>query len=187
MKVPPELIGKRLQCKKCLTTFAAEAKPIKFEEEGGPAAYGVHIEKDESRCPGCAKPLETEGAVICLNCGYNVRTRERLQTRRVHDTTQQDYIAWLAPGVVCIVVVVVCLLSIGWLWLYWEKWLDAPKDKKDDFTYMIMEPVRTLGSVALGFVTFFAGRFAIQRLLKNPHPPEIEKGDEKEDDEEEDE
>lgn len=172
MKVPPAIIGKKLQCKGCQNIFVAEPKPIRSEEDEGPAAYGVTNLEETPRCPSCAKDLENAEAVICLNCGYNVRTRERLRTKAIIETTQKEQIHWLLPGILCAVAVVLSVAIIAWLWLGWEQWLGATEK---DASFMIVKPVRVWGSVALGFVIFFAGTFAFKRLVQNPKPPEFEK------------
>ena len=42
-----------------------------------------------SSCPSCAKPLVT-GAVLCVNCGYNLKTGQKLSAAVVVVDTEDD-------------------------------------------------------------------------------------------------
>src|SRR6185436_6520369 len=91
---------------------AAAVIPLQKDEEWDDAKpYGVHKDEDKARCPFCASDVE-EGQVICLKCGYNLRTRERHSTRVLHVTTGMDYFIWLLPGFICLLVVFGC---IAWI------------------------------------------------------------------------
>jgi predicted Zn finger-like uncharacterized protein len=55
------------------------------EDPDAPKQYTV--QQDEStlpRCPFCAMEMESHEAMICLNCGYNTRTRQRPEVRHVY-------------------------------------------------------------------------------------------------------
>ncbi|MFO0938387.1 MAG: MJ0042-type zinc finger domain-containing protein [Gemmataceae bacterium] len=135
LRVPAELAGKKVKCKKCQTVFAvaatakpaaakpasakpvaarpAKAKPagdenapIKFAKEEAPPAHASHHHDDEddanpyaaikeneaARCPHCAKEMDPPDAMICLNCGYDLRHRHRKESRNVIELTFADYL-----------------------------------------------------------------------------------------------
>ena len=112
-----------------------------------------------------------EGDVICLNCGYNTRTRMHGTTLRVYAPTPFEWIKWLLPGVACVLAVgalvaLICFLWIGmpgmaqkhpdsWLWWFFDNF-----------------PTQVYGTVVSLGLIWLAGRFAVLRLIMNPHPPE---------------
>ena len=58
---------------------------IDDEEDANP--YGVTALDTAPRCPDCANEMESEDAIICLHCGYNSRTRVKIEARAVDDVT----------------------------------------------------------------------------------------------------
>src|SRR5262245_57731207 len=55
------------------------------DEEAGPKQYDLAQTDDNlPRCPFCAKEMESHEALICLNCGYNTRTRNRPEVKQVY-------------------------------------------------------------------------------------------------------
>jgi uncharacterized paraquat-inducible protein A len=177
IQAPETVKGKKIKCKGCGDVFGVPAdakakaqstradKPKGDDEEWGVVkAYGVTEESDKPRCPFCAWELESEEDVVCLKCGYNLQTRERLQEKVLEPVTGTDYFVWLLPGLIClffalsflagIAILIVLLMGTepGWI--------------RGGIIYLI---------VFDGFVVFFTGRFAIKRLILNRHPPEKEK------------
>ncbi len=75
-----ESAGKKAKCK-CgqLLTVPAEAEvddePIPLDDAALPPAPA-----EQANCPACSEPMEP-GAVLCLNCGYNVRTGGQVTTQ----------------------------------------------------------------------------------------------------------
>jgi DNA-directed RNA polymerase subunit RPC12/RpoP len=188
-----DIAGKKVRCKQCGNVFRANPAPpagaIARSPAGKPAAAPVApvVQDDDDgdsnpyqvtgdsagtyRCPECANEMESPDAVICLHCGYNTMTRERLALRKVHDTTGGDYFLWLAPGVACAVgVLMIILLDV--LYCVFVKSV-----KKDDglllvfFAWSATKMWVTIGCIA---VCFFMGKFAYKRLLLHPTPPEVE-------------
>jgi hypothetical protein len=178
IKAPPELQGKKIRCKGCGTTFpvlaesAAEPAPAKArppvkqdEEEGDGNPYGMSEVQQSNRCPFCAAEMENPEAVVCLSCGYNTRTRQRIETKKVIETTAGDRMSWLMPGIICVGVVIV-LIVLDILYLVWEP------NPKSDVSWLAYRGFKTWGIIASLFIMFFAGRFAIKRLIFNAIPPE---------------
>ena len=62
LKLKPEHAGKNIRCPKCETVFQ-----VPFSESSG------------SSCSKCGAVL-AEDAVICVQCGYNLKTGQQLQT-----------------------------------------------------------------------------------------------------------
>jgi hypothetical protein len=199
-KGPAELMGKKLRCKNCGEIFtvqktkapppkapagkpAKKAKPAQEEdapvlalapeetEEEGPARpYAVTDLDLTPRCPHCANEIE-EGAIICLHCGYNTQTRERFTTRKTIEHTGMDYFLWLLPGVLCVILVLLCIGGISYAWVMFD---DHYKENANAWWVgMVFGTFAKIYSTVIElFIIFFAGRFAIKRLILNPTPPE---------------
>lgn len=153
-----------------------EEKPA-LKKKGGPDEldsnpYGVTEMDLTPRCPHCAKELDSEDAVICLHCGYNTQTRQSARTKRVLDQTFVDYLLWLGPGILCIFGIA-ALLGAD----YWFVWGLADTWKELDETSGTQS---FSGGLKFWFVCMSVWgiwkqiRFAFNRLVMNPKPPEIE-------------
>ncbi len=199
MNVPAKLEGKKIRCKGCGETFvvratpkaavkpakkkAAESKAVQAkapakpakpapagqDEEEGSNPYGVTEESLAARCPHCAQEMESEDAVICLHCGYNTMTRERINTTMTVEHTAGDWILWLLPGIVCILVIFGCIGNIVFLFVWLNDVIEANQNAWWAFA---PRSFQLWGTIFNLFVIFFAGRFAIKRLIFNPRPPE---------------
>jgi hypothetical protein len=192
MQVPAVLGGKRIRCRGCNTTIsvpmpagakaAAAPKPgaQHYDEEWEEAKpYSIIKDTDKARCPFCANDVE-EGQVLCLKCGYNLRTRERHGTQVIHPVTGGDYTLWLLPGFICVLLVFACIAWIAILWTGVPRLGDAAEYLQD------WRWGKVYGTVFALFVGFFSARFAVKRLFLNPHPPEVEKHAHEELDEDDD-
>jgi DNA-directed RNA polymerase subunit M/transcription elongation factor TFIIS len=197
VQAPDSVKGKKIKCKGCGEIFPAEPtatgkpkpgqdkgkqQPAKAdpkakgkpkggddEEWGEVHAYGVTKESDKPRCPFCAWELEDAEDVLCLKCGYNLQTRERLQEKVLEPVTTGDYVLWLLPGILC---AIVALSALGMIIYAILMLIFPPEDQQGSSFYRM---VIIYGSVFAGVIGFLAGRFAVKRLILNPHPPEREK------------
>ena len=152
MKVPAQHLGKKIRCKGCGSivpvTPAKETIPLADEpEESGakpppPAAasaergkvtwdddadndnkpMSVVHEDDTPRCPHCAQALDPPDAIICVNCGFNNRTRVKAETKRVYAPDTGEWLNHLGPATLAFVFVVIlfvldisCILNMR----YW--------------------------------------------------------------------
>ena len=84
--------------------------------EDGKNPYAVTKESLKPRCPYCAKELDDDTQVICLHCGYNRRTRERINTAKTMEPTGGEWFIHLLPGIICALVVLTMLAGIVVFW-----------------------------------------------------------------------
>ena len=135
--------------------------PTHPEDKEGKIAYQLTDVVLGHRCPQCAAELESDDAIICLNCGYNTQTRTRTQTVMTIESTTPEWIRWLAPGVLCALVVLIAIGAICYVWI-------ALRGMEGWWVF----PTQVYGSVFAAFAGWLAGRFAFKRLIRNYHPPE---------------
>jgi hypothetical protein len=136
------------------------------EDQEGRNPYQITDVELAPRCPQCAAELESEDAVICLNCGYNNRTRVRMTTVSTYAYTPLDWIIWLTPGIACALVVLVLIGVIVFLWIP----MGLKKVAGDAWWGDLY--VKIYGSVFAAFGAWTAGKFAFRRLIVNFWPPE---------------
>lgn len=177
IKVKPELQGKKVRCKGCSHVFvipaANAAKPAaKASGMDEVESYGIAADKDEgvARCPHCAKELDKPDAVICLECGYNLQTRQRVATVKVEETTGGDRLMWLLPGFLCLAGI---FLLIGFDLFYCLKLPGMLV--KSDWSFITYGGIRLWVVIFSIFIMLVLGRFAFRRLVLNPTPPEQER------------
>lgn len=151
------------------------SKPDRFrldDDDDDPNPYILQDVSLAPRCPFCANEVE-EGQVICLHCGYNMRTREMAKTRKVYDQTFKDYFFWLLPGIACALSVFSLIGFNAW---YLAKINDLVDENSSFFVW-----IWSVGGIKLWVVimsiglVWLAGKFAVKRLIFHPRPPEIEK------------
>lgn len=177
IKAKPELQGKKVRCKGCGHIFVipagSEAKPATTAAATDELeSYGIAADKDEGvpRCPHCAKELASAEAVICLHCGYNMQTRQRVATVKVEETTAGDRMMWLLPGFLCLAGIA---LLIGFDLFYC---LVLPRlAAKKDWEFITYGGIRLWVVIISIFVMLMLGRFAFRRLIREPTPPEQER------------
>jgi DNA-directed RNA polymerase subunit RPC12/RpoP len=196
IQAPADFAGKKVRCKGCGHAFRAEPAPPRGavarapavksgrkatppvapimaddDDDGDGNPYLVSTNEKSSRCPECANEMDGPDAIICLHCGYNTVTREKLAIRKVNDVTSQDRFLWLLPGIVC-AAVVFFLIVFDILYCVFVRpgadsgWVVGL------FGYGAIKMWVCIGTV---FIMFFAGRYAYLRLLVNPDPPEVER------------
>lgn len=198
LKVRSELAGKKIRCKDCGHTFAVKAPsavkknpdpkqkaPRPISKSSAPAAkapakqaddgeygeqnpYGVTELDLTPRCPHCAAELESEDAVLCINCGYNLETREHIRIVKTIENTGGDQFLWLLPGIACVVTILLLLL----LDIFWLVWLPDLVEEDDILWILGSAPIALWVVISTLFAMFFCGRFAIKRLILNPTAPE---------------
>jgi hypothetical protein len=180
LKAPPEIVGKKIRCKGCGHTFAARApqsgkaagkagRRAGKEEEEEAGAYGMREEYLGPRCPDCANEMQ-EGEIICLHCGYNTQSRQKLPRRKVRETTGGDIFLWLLPGILCALVVVI-LITADLLYIFL---IDREMFQEAWYDFIGGKGMKIWISIVLIFIMYLAGKFAVKRLIFHNTPPEIE-------------
>ncbi len=178
IKAPATLKGKKIRCKGCGQTFPVVEDKADDEEWGVIKSYGVDVEKEKIRCPFCAHELENDDDVLCMNCGYNLQTRDRLQSQVLEPISGQDYFLWHLPAGLC------CLAIIGLIVFLIMVWGGEPSFG-DNFDWLQdKEWARIYTTVICLALMWPAGYYAFKRFVLNPHPPAREKRKSKKEEEE---
>jgi DNA-directed RNA polymerase subunit RPC12/RpoP len=190
INVPPELEGKKIRCKECSYVFVVKVPPgakaaVKAEKpakgkEAAPAAAQADDDEDANpykmtdqsmlpRCAYCAKEMESEEQVVCLHCGYNHRTRERIQTEKTYNPTGGEWFVHLLPGILCAIVVLLAILTIVDCFLFRAEKEAAWEEATVNIYRLGLAIWR---AVIAAFIGFVAARFAVKRLILHPRPVE---------------
>jgi zinc-ribbon domain len=152
---------------------AKPAKPAKAPDadDEGPDEYSfADHEETVPRCPHCANELEAD-AKICIHCGYSTVTRQRVETKKIIETTSGDQLAWLMPGLVAAFTVLLLLgMAVGYCFVLPDMLKGGSWDWLSYGGFQVWFVIMCL------FGMFFAGRFAVQRLILHPTPPEKVRG-----------
>jgi predicted lipid-binding transport protein (Tim44 family) len=93
LKAPASAVGRKAKCPKCgnvMTITAPPPPPVEDDALG--ALYDLASEEkhasssdtvdDSPRCPKCAASMNV-GDVLCVNCGYDLRTKSKLAAKPV--------------------------------------------------------------------------------------------------------
>jgi len=80
-------------------------------------------EEDVPRCPHCAVELDPPDAKICLNCGFNNLTREKMETKKVDGATTEDWAMHLGPAIIAIIITVTLIGVNIWFCMNVREWL----------------------------------------------------------------
>jgi len=180
LKGPVELQGKKVRCKACAKVFVVEdtaplpaGKPEASKPglKGKDAPTGQMYRMTEAlqgvpRCPHCAAEMESEEAIICLQCGYNQLTGQRINVVKTYNTTATDIFLWRLPGMICAAIAVGMLAFIGYLWFGLQG-----TDPDNNPAWWVF-PSQIWGSVLAAFTLWAAGKFAVKRLFTKSMPPE---------------
>jgi hypothetical protein len=196
IKAPADLQGKKIRCKGCGHIFmipsnspkpapaakpgakpAAGApkpaanpygKPTFSEEDDNPDPYGMTYESLAPRCPHCALELDPPDATICLNCGYNTRTRNRHESKKTFEITAGDYFLWWLPALGCLLGIAALIGFDVYYLFYLEKDVDPD-------SFLLWKGIK-FWVVAISVAAMWPqARYAFKRLILNTHPPEQEK------------
>jgi len=179
LKGPVELQGKKVRCKACSQVFVVqESAPLPESKEEAtkadakaknaePQMYQMtEAIRGVPRCPHCAGELESEDAVICLHCGYNQLTGQRINVVKAYSTSSTEVLMWRLPGVIGAVLCLVMLVSVCLLWLTLSR---TTSDGKEIWW---VSPFQIWGSVIAACVGYLGARMAVTRLILEPKPPE---------------
>jgi DNA-directed RNA polymerase subunit RPC12/RpoP len=201
-EAPPDIVGRKIRCKNCGKIFVAKkaenVKPkvkkadekLAEEQKANKATIPVQDDDDDDgdgkpyevtsvdlapRCPECANELESEDDLVCLHCGFNLKTRTRAETRRVRDVTGGKMFLWLLPGILSAIGFFVCVgLMVGMIinWIFWFR--DPETAKQEQYAINCVHCCALwwcIGCIYLGYKSF---RFSLKRLIFQNTPPEEE-------------
>ena len=149
------------------------------DDENAPKHYTV--EQDESnlpRCPFCANEMESPDALICLNCGYNTRTRTRPEVKAVYAPTGGEWTLHLLPGILCVLTMIGLLVWYIIFWMNIEGWMEGSWFEDEPGP-----PKTYIAGLSPGFCRLYLAlitaalyvplvRFSWKRLVKNYRPTE---------------
>ena len=149
------------------------------DDENAPKQYSLEQTNDTlPRCPFCAKEMESHDALICLNCGYNTRTRTRPEVQQVYAPTGMEWFLHLLPGILCVLTMIGLLVWYIIFWMNIEGWMEDSwfEDEKGP-------PVTYIAGLGPGFTRLYLAlitaalyvplvRFSWKRLVKNYKPRE---------------
>lgn len=92
-KWKPTIAGKRFRCRRC-----GEVLDVPDEKPTDQGDYQLATDKSpeeeevlapEGKCPNCGNKLRTT-AVVCINCGFNLKDGKRIETRVEDDDIPKD-------------------------------------------------------------------------------------------------
>jgi DNA-directed RNA polymerase subunit M/transcription elongation factor TFIIS len=128
--------------------------------------YGCEEAPPESvaRCPQCAYEMESEEAIVCLTCGYNLLTRTRLHMKKVYETSFMDWVFWLTPSISSTIFCISCLLFAVFLWTGLKWWFG-------DWWFCSF-PLQVWFSVFALAGAWYSAKFAFKRFVYEFRPPE---------------
>jgi hypothetical protein len=89
-------------------------------------------EEDVARCPHCAIELDPPDAVVCLSCGFNNRTREKAETKKVWAPDAMDWFLHLLPGIISLIAVIAFIVLDIICILRMREWLSGSFIESDD-------------------------------------------------------
>ena len=214
LKASSEVLGKKIRCKACGATFVGRASkdaaaPAKKPAPKKPApkqdakpaapkapapsanddedagAYGVTHEYIGRRCPNCTEPMDEE-QVVCIECGYNTTTRERVRRVKINDTTGGDVFWWLLPGILC-VIAGIALLTLWLLYVFMVNEATFGTAAEDVwYDFLGGKGMKIYSGLIALFIIYKCTRFAIKRLIHENRPPEIEDKSKESDNDDED-
>jgi len=136
-------------------------------------------EEDVPRCPHCAFELDPPDAKVCLNCGFNNLTRERVETKRVEAATSEDWFMHLFPAIFAVILSLVLIGLNIWFIANVREWMigsivdkDEPGgDGKPTFYVHPAAFMTTILVISLRIIVPCL-RFAFRRLVWNYRPEE---------------
>jgi DNA-directed RNA polymerase subunit RPC12/RpoP len=147
--------------------------PAPDDDEEGSTPYQVTQTSLLPHCAYCAKEMEYDGQVVCIHCGYNHRTRERVPMKKTYETTGGQQFMWLLPGILCALGV---LAMIGIIVVFFAVFPRIEADNDQEWWSIFFGLwARLWGAVICLFAGFFLARFAVKRLILNATAPEREK------------
>jgi predicted Zn finger-like uncharacterized protein len=133
--------------------------------------YGMTYEDLSTRCPQCAAKMESDDAIICLKCGYNLETRQMGKVVKAIAHTPFEILLWWMPGILCTATAAGLTAFVAYLW---TKAPGVAEQNPDSTLHWILGafPMRLWGGVVCAFIIWRTIKFGFNRLVRNTWPPE---------------
>jgi hypothetical protein len=154
-------------------------KPASPDEEYDPNDYSLAATNDTlPRCPFCAKEMASDEARVCLNCGYDTRTRMRPEVKAIYEPTGGEIFLWLLPGILTVLTMIGMLVWYLFFYSLIEDWLadswfeDEPGPPRTYLAGLGPPFMRLHHALLIAFLYVPMTRFAFKRLVKENRPPE---------------
>ena len=110
--------GRQLNCPACRNAIEIPSAPAPLTLKAAPS----QVKESAPRCPECQQPVQSH-SIICTNCGFNLRTRERYQSsgasrrpaHRGQSSAHEEFAAgmWLTVSLITGVVVALLIALIA--------------------------------------------------------------------------
>jgi hypothetical protein len=161
--------------------------PFKQEEEEDPKKpkpyVVVHDDADVPRCPFCAKELDPPDTRVCLNCGFNLLDRKRMDAKVVYEHTTGDYFLHWLPAILSFVGIILlfsCGIFTSVMMRTWMIGSFLDKEEKNVITgqqefYVKPYCFNIWIWVIVLWISYKLTRFIIRRLVFNWRPPDVVK------------
>ena len=155
--------------------------PLNFaaDDEDDNNPYTSIKENEAPRCPHCAKDMDPPDAAICLNCGYDLRVRQRKESRNVIEHTFLDYVKHHSVAVLLVLLAIGLNVGAIVCWMYMTSWVgpwleteevnDASKAKNH---YVKPWCFSLWIEMMVIWASWKCLKFAFKRFFKEPRPPE---------------
>jgi len=132
------------------------------------------VEEEVPRCPNCVQELESEDQVICLNCGFNNRTRTLNRVKRIQHKGFVDYLKWYAYPIFCTIMIVITASLLVLYYVRYRSWA-IDNRAEDTVAWLLANQVSQIYIWVAALTVFWkCGKPAVMRFIVNPHPPEEE-------------
>lgn len=181
IKATMDLVGKKVRCKGCghvypiatngngpLSSPTLKTRRDPLEDTPAHGAYDlIDEDQDKPRCPHCGHTLSSSGAALCVHCGFNLQTRQRLHTRKIVETSAVSRVGWLLPGFLALVGVFALLAADLFCWYELPSRVAGTQVE-----WLGAQGTRVWLLVLSAFLIAVLARFAFRRLVLQPIPPE---------------
>jgi hypothetical protein len=158
---------------------APPKRPFDDDEEGPDKIEVISEGDDIPRCPHCAQELDPPDAIVCIHCGFNNRTREKAETKKVWAPTFEDWAKHLAPGIIALAICITLIVVNVIAFMDMREWLEGSfleKDEKDAAgrkTYYIHPRAFNFFLLGISLPIFVpAAKYAYRRLVLEFTPKE---------------
>ncbi len=150
---------------------------LEEEDAQGSNPYGLSNEYNDTsaRCPRCAAEMPNDKAVICMECGYNTRTRLKHETMVTNEQTSSDIFLWRLPAIIAILASIALIAVSILAWLKMAPSIDKAIAEDEDLKVIPPGSCFALWvNVICLTITYFLSRFSYRRLVLNSRPAEVD-------------